>query len=144
MVIEHLRDRVLEASDACVAYLYCNYKEQGQTTENLVATLLRQVIRVSKTLPENIVEFYTKHNAKGRAPVQEALQHLQAMISKASQVFIVIDAFDELSEPVQSRMITDVLPNLLLSPHVKVLITSRHIAGIREEFPGSKFLERQE
>jgi hypothetical protein len=54
MVVDYL-ERYFERQDIAIAYIYCNYKEQrNQTSDNLIASLLQQLVRSEPTIPDNI------------------------------------------------------------------------------------------
>ena len=78
---------------------------------------------------KNIHEEYQSHNI--RPKVTDVLSLLQCQCKKLAELFIVVDALYECSEDVRSTLI-DKLRSL--QPRINLLVTSRVIASIGEQF----------
>jgi len=147
LVIDELCGQPVDQKIA-VACFYCDFQTQNmQTPENVLGALVKQIICGLGEAPPEIGRAFQK--AKGqvggrglRAP--EALELLKASIASLDQVYICIDALDEL--------LVKYVPNLLRSLHniskscpgVRFLFTGRpHIrVEIEKYFPGAaRFLQ---
>jgi hypothetical protein len=125
-----------------VAVIYCNYKEQvAQTANNLVASLLKQLVQDSRVASENIKSFYQHHRAAEIRPtLDELTQALGSEVRLHSKVFIVIDALDECSEYDGTRAsLVEAL--LSLAGTVNLMLTSRDLPSIGQQFQGARRLD---
>jgi AAA domain len=81
------------------AYLYCIYKSQdNQKADDLLASLLGQLVARQSMVPESIRQLYDDHRRKGensRLSQNEIREGLHNTIKTYSRIFIVIDALDE-------------------------------------------------
>lgn len=126
-MIEHLLRRTKEEQGAAVAYLYCNYSEvEKQTVSNLLSCLVSQL-----------------HSQQPRAFMREAIAGtdsslansvtlLRTAISGLANVFIVIDALDEIPEE-DGRRKTLISELSSLTPVVQLLVISRDLPNIRRQ-----------
>ncbi|KAH7159645.1 hypothetical protein B0J13DRAFT_592248 [Dactylonectria estremocensis] len=80
-----------------IAYLYCNFRRQHeQQAEDLLASLLKQLVKGHNCLPQNVQELYDRHKADQTRPdFDEISSALKSVISIHSRVFIIVDALDE-------------------------------------------------
>jgi len=128
-VIDHLQNTFPE-DDIGIAFIYCNYKEQGeQTLVNLIASLLQQVLQ-RRPLPTKLHALYQHHTSKRTRPtVTECLELLRTELSSHSRAFLVVDALDECDDNNETR--TMLLNNLLKLPTTtSLMVTSRHVSSI--------------
>jgi hypothetical protein len=124
-----------------IAYIYFNYKEQDQTTINLIGSLLQQLIQQQVNVPDEIVALHKSHISKRARPsIDEYSRLLQSAIRRFSKVYIIVDALDECSENDGTRknFLIEVR-KLLLNIHL--LATSRDTATIEPLFPEAARLE---
>ncbi|TGZ80982.1 hypothetical protein EX30DRAFT_377686 [Ascodesmis nigricans] len=92
------------STDHGIAYLYCNYKENGQAALNLMSSLLKQLIHRRPNLPQSLEEVYSEHRSKQTRPnLSEYLTLFQNEIRQLRRTFIVIGALDECSEADYTR-----------------------------------------
>ncbi|EGO00481.1 hypothetical protein SERLA73DRAFT_160331 [Serpula lacrymans var. lacrymans S7.3] len=126
-IIDHLRRN--EVDGVAVAYLYCNYKDQAlQTVYNLVAYLLKQLVQDFPTTSERVTKHYERHLAQNYRPtLHDVHSTLITEIQQFSQVFIIIDALDEIPEDGDIR---SELLHRLQSLGGSLLVTSRDNASI--------------
>ncbi|KAL2355080.1 hypothetical protein BJ546DRAFT_842277, partial [Cryomyces antarcticus] len=97
IVIDHLLSTVPN-TDVGVAYSCCAYKEQHKA-KDLVAALLRQLVRQLPALPEAVKDLYMRHHQRKTLPRRhEFAEVLRYVASGFSQVFLIIDALDECRE----------------------------------------------
>ena len=135
IVIDYLIN-TLCGGNALVAYIYCDYtKQHEQTHVNLIASILKQLLQHQVLIPEKVWESYRHHINSGTPPkAQELYDLLQSSLSGFPQVYIVVDAVDELS--VNGRIRQNLLASLGLLQKVhslNFLVTSRFIPHVTQE-----------
>ena len=125
-----------------LAFLYCDYKEaKKQSLDNLLASLVHQLVTRKIILVEEISSIYRHHvNRKTRPSRNELLTLLQDAVKCYSQTFIIVDALDECSE------IDDARGNLLLElqalePQVSLMVTSRDIPSLHQHLENATRVE---
>jgi hypothetical protein len=92
------------------AFIFCVYKRQDhQKVDDLLASLLGQLVARQSTIPKFVRELYDKHRRgeKHRLSRDEICEALCSVIKNYSRIFIIIDALDECK--------TDHIRNELLS-----------------------------
>ncbi|XTI90461.1 hypothetical protein V2W45_1188742, partial [Cenococcum geophilum] len=138
-------DRLMQAYQdrkTGIAYLYCNYKKyQEQKAINLFSALLKQLAQTSLT-PEPVKVLYKQHQQRQTRPsIDEILKTLHAVIQNHTQVFIIVDALDECQEGPEYRDALLVGLRSLPAPQTRLMVTSRPIPKITQEFQNSSTLE---
>ncbi|EGN99239.1 hypothetical protein SERLA73DRAFT_160705 [Serpula lacrymans var. lacrymans S7.3] len=122
-------------TDVAVAFIYCNYKEQPKV-DDLVASLLKQLVECSSTTFKNVATRYEFHQQTDSRPTPEDVHKtLVSEIKHFSQVFVVTDALDEITETGANRY---KLLKRLQSLECHLLVTSRDIKSIGDalrDFP---------
>jgi ankyrin repeat domain-containing protein 50 len=128
-VIETLKIGSL-ATSLGLAYVYCNHKDQGsQTVSELIASLVQQLSRQRRRVPEDARVLYTMHHSSRTRPVlMEWLQVFRSIITDFSNVYIVIDALDECNEADGTRR--TLIEELRRLPGLHILCTSRYLGDI--------------
>jgi hypothetical protein len=114
IVINHLKISLSDDKTGR-AYLYCIYKRQdNQKSDDLLASLLGQLVARQSMVPESIRKLYDEHRKgeKSRLSRDEIREELHSIIKTYSRTFIVIDALDECK--------TDGIRNELLSEIYKL------------------------
>jgi hypothetical protein len=107
---------------------------------NLVASLLKQLVKGCTVTSDNLESLYQYHiHQNTHTTLDKIMNILQLEIRKYSKVFIVIDTLDECSEwdGTQTKLLT-VLQSLLST--VSLLVTSCDISSIAPKFKGCKLL----
>ena len=138
VIISHL-EQEFNQKDVAVAYVYCTYTEKDQSAVNLVASLLQQLIKQQSAISDSIIALYNHHyNRKTRPSLAEYSRSLQSEIDYFSKVFIIVDALDECSEGTRKHFLAEVQK---LLPNIRLLVTSRHIRDIENEFKEAAWLE---
>jgi len=144
IVVADLWERFQNDAAFGVAYIFCNFKRHHeQKLEDLLSSLLKQLLLGQESTPDVIRTVYDRHKAKRTRPsVQEISMMLQAVTSIYSKVFIVIDALDEcqVSDECRSRFISEIF-NLQDKTGANLFATSRFIHDIAARFKGSLLLE---
>ena len=144
IVVDHLWNTIRN-DDIGVAYAYCDYRKyEEQTSNNLVASLLNQLLRQqSKPISDDVNKLYLQHDRQGTRPSQvELFSLLRAETANFSRIFIVIDALDECSNDDRTRRsLLERIRTLQKSTSVNVMVTSRPLPDITEEFERAMTLE---
>ncbi|KAK4442326.1 ankyrin repeat-containing domain protein [Podospora aff. communis PSN243] len=97
IVIDHLQNSCTADDRIGLAYIYCNFRRQTeQTIDNLVSSLLKQLVQGARQVPGCVNDLYATHKSKNSRPlINELSNALHTVAEKYSRVFIVIDALDE-------------------------------------------------
>lgn len=137
IIIEDLFSRFESIKDVGIAYLYCNFQSQkDQTVDNLLASLLRQLVQSRPSLPEEVKSLCDKHKDRQTRPsVDEITNALQHVTRLYSNVFIVVDALDECEGEYRPAFLSHLFA-LQTSTTTNILATSRLIQKIEKEFEG--------
>jgi NAD-specific glutamate dehydrogenase len=140
IVINHLRDLFKADENTAVVYIYCSYKAQ-YTVIQLLEALLKQL--AFRRLTTNSVDLLQKeYMGRSCRPSLDTLTAvLKTEIETYSCVFIVMDALDEcFPEQVQVDLL-ETIQSLIITPHAKLLVTSRHIPSIKSAIHADIMLE---
>ena len=125
----------MSTNEIAVTCIYCSYKEQeNQSTGNLIASILKQLLQLRAEIPSEIVNLHQRHLTKQTRPTLDEISNLlKSEISSRKSVFIVVDALDELSENdnIRDNFISELRS---IQGDVRLMITSRHLTTIEREF----------
>ena len=131
-MIDHLLKTFKNDDDVGTAFIYCTYEDRERITHtpvNLITSLWMQLVN-STNLSREAIALYNTYAKRGSRPsLQEVSRVFCAEIARYSQVFIIIDAIDELSEDLGIR--ESFLAELRSLPAtVRMIITGRNITDI--------------
>lgn len=124
IVVNELTTRFTSDKSIGIAYLYCNYQRQDeQKTEDLLASLLKQLIQSRSSLPDIVKSLYDEHKNKKTRPDSDRISKtLQSVISMYSRVFVIVDALDEYqAADVRKRFLADIF-NLQSNCEVNIFV----------------------
>lgn len=127
-----------------VVYIYCDYtKQYEQTPDSLIASILKQLLQNQSRLSGHIWKTFDHQTNSGTRPsADEIYALLQSTLSEFSQVYIVVDAVDELSDSGQvRRTLLSKLNALQEIDIVNLMVTSRFIPQIKQELHDPRRLE---
>ncbi|KAJ7581678.1 hypothetical protein C8J56DRAFT_895265 [Mycena floridula] len=122
--------------------IYCDYKRQEeQTPTQLLGSILKQLVQQHPSISDHLVTLHQSCLSQSAHPsITELFTALQTEVLLYSHVYIVVDALDECSESSQVQEIffsTQANHGLRsLSEKVHLLITSRDIFSIAQQFDG--------
>ena len=121
-----------------IANVYCSYKEVGQLPGCLEASLLRQLLQQGLGMTPEIIALHKRHSiSHTRLALADVTRLLQIATQTFSKTFIVIDALDEYEEMDRTR--DSFIASLkTIQPHVNLLLTSRRVPAIENEFEAPK------
>ncbi|KAI8670371.1 NACHT domain-containing protein [Fusarium keratoplasticum] len=123
LAIDHLRRTSHEKT--FVIFMYCDIgKREQQKVVHVLASLLRQLIEASPSMPECVLRLYSKNKGRqlGSVSAQEFTDALIESTLLFSRVYVVIDALDECEE------VSNLLPEIFRMQQevkVNVFVTSR-------------------
>ena len=139
IVINELYAKFGNDDSVGIAYIYCNFRRhQEQKAVDLLASLLKQFVQKSPSVPQSLRRLYEYYRSKPSRPsFDELLQALQSIIPEYSKAFIVIDALDECQDADGGRKrLLAGLFSLQAQTGACLLATSRSIPVIEKEFEG--------
>jgi Cdc6-like AAA superfamily ATPase len=139
ITVNHLW-KYVENTNIGVAYIYCNYKTRAdQTTTNLVATILKQLVQGCPSIAEPVTTLYERHASRRTRPsLEEILSALRAVVSNYSRVYVVVDALDECLD---HNQLLATLRDLQSGDNLSLMATSRFIPEVVHKFAHSSMLE---
>jgi hypothetical protein len=144
IVVEELTARFSNDPTVGIAYIYCNFRRQGeQKIDDLLASLLKQLAETQLSLPSTVKELYDRHNTERTRPSLEEISiSLQVVATLYSRVFIIVDALDEcpVSDGCRQRFLSGTF-NLQAKCGANLFATSRPISSIEKEFEGNSRLD---
>jgi hypothetical protein len=116
-----------------IAFVYCDFQRQdGQKTEDILASLLKQFVQEQDSVPESVKLLYDKHRKKNPPPsISDLSEALQSVLSNYSRAFIVIDALDECQD---RGTLISYMAKLQAQTGANLFTTSRPIPEIKMEF----------
>ncbi|KAI1426617.1 ankyrin repeat-containing domain protein [Xylaria sp. FL1777] len=142
VVVDNLHAQFDDNLDVGIAHLYCNFRRaDDQKAEDLLASLLKQLVQQRCSLPDTIISLYNLHRKKREKPTfDEILSTLRSIVDMYSRVFIVIDALDECPAYTSSRLLSEIFI-LQTACAANIFATSRFIPEIMERFKYGTSLE---
>jgi len=133
-VIDNLRDRA-KKEDRAVAWLYCDYNaQQEHTVINMMGAILK--LLAGREIPDEIRKAFLE----GTRPLFPSLMRiLRTMIASLPQVFICIDALDELPASNIPELLESLREILQEFPKTRIFLTGRpHVMeAIQRYFVGA-------
>ncbi|KAF8846479.1 hypothetical protein BDZ45DRAFT_734210 [Acephala macrosclerotiorum] len=124
LVVESLQKQFRKDTSVGIAYVYCSFRQQNRTVEDLFSNILKQLAENQDPLPEFI----------------QSLQHdkSQASANGLRRTFIVVDAIDECrADDGSQAKLSSQLIKLRTESGANVFTTSRSIPAILSTFKGS-------
>jgi NACHT domain len=146
IVVEELATRFSNDPTIGIAYIYCNFRRQGeQKIDDLLVSLLKQLAESQSSPPGTVKDLYDRHKTKRTRPsLGEISRSLQAVAALYSRVFIIVDALDEcqVSDSCRPKFLSNIF-DLQAKTRAKLFATSRFIPEITEKFNEGIWLEIQ-
>jgi hypothetical protein len=122
-----------------IAYVYCSFQRcHEQRLENLLASLLKQLVQRQSSVPNSVEKLFGRHQSKGTRPTAEELSRALADVAAGfSRVFVLVDALDEYQPSDRSldKFLGEIF-SLQNSTPVSFFATSRHNPGLAVTFEG--------
>ncbi|CAI7587706.1 unnamed protein product [Penicillium pancosmium] len=143
-VIDELNNMYRDNPEVGIAYIYCDFQyiyHERQKVNFLLACIIRQLLQSMQKMTPGVLKMFNNHKSKGTRPSTKELSEALLSVTKAAQqVFIIIDALDELND---SKKILDEIFDLQVGEKVSLLATARFIPDIVARFQGMPLLEIQ-
>ena len=143
IAIEHLMKTFRSQHDTGV---FCDYKaEHEQGPPALLASLLRQLVQQMSSIPNHVRDLYGKLN-NGTQPSYPSFkmmfESLLLTVASFSQIFIVVDALDELQQGSQVvQTFLSKLSELKALKSVNLMLTSRFVPCVTDFIQSDMTLE---
>ncbi|UKZ80979.1 hypothetical protein TrVFT333_008745 [Trichoderma virens FT-333] len=136
LAIHHLHTEFENNQSVGIAYIYCDYKQQGdQDIEGLLASLLKQLLRSQTCLPQSITELFARHQEENTRPSHDELfENLECVVQLFKTAFLIIDAMDECQLSSLKQLLSRLF-NLQERHDIRIFATSRPVLEIMNEFP---------
>lgn len=115
----------IDEDKARIAYMYFDYKNrEEQTGDNVVRTLLKQLLLPSNLIPRGLESLYDdRHHQHKKPEISKFSRQLLSISATFSSVYIMLDALDECSNDTLNDIF--ILVHELKNSGVKVFCTSR-------------------
>lgn len=137
LILETISAKYAVGNRTGIAFVYFNYQKQDvQSSAKILATMIKQLARQKKVLPDELKQFYRKHYRDAEPPNEKTLEAQFSELSNTfDQVFIVMDAMDEFDDrktflPVITRLVKDSSRSITF----KIFVTSRRERDIATHF----------
>jgi hypothetical protein len=130
-----------------IAYVFCDYKTANErSAARALSSMLQQLVDNNKLLAEPLLTLYDTHvEAKTYPSMDELISAIESIASQQTNVYLAIDAVDEL--PVAGRQRNQLLKTLQRlhseAASVRILITSRPAPDIVKELSDIPTLDIQ-
>jgi Cdc6-like AAA superfamily ATPase len=145
IVVDDLRNAFDDNDQICIACLFCSYKSQNeQTSADLLASLLKQLVQERSVLPDVVDTLHEKHAKLNTRPsFHELSTVLNFVVDSYSRVFFVVDALDECKniDRIREHLLREIFKLQNQTKKISLFATSRIIPTIMNEFKGSISLE---
>ncbi|KAB5578344.1 hypothetical protein GE09DRAFT_546332 [Coniochaeta sp. 2T2.1] len=140
--VDHLLKN-MRSHSVGVAFIYCNYKNHaGATGSSLLATILKQLLFGQPSIPDAISDLYRQHLEGTKIDLHDFASALCSILAVYSRTYIVIDALDECPDDTGARhQLLASLRSLQRDSHLCLMLTSRFLPGILDEFTGDPMVE---
>jgi Cdc6-like AAA superfamily ATPase len=122
------------SDQALILVAFCSYDTPDtQSIDNLLLSLLKQVVQLRQSLPGNLQRLFKEHSALGTRPkMEEFVKILGDAVAESPKTYIIIDALDEILD---DRKRVDLLEALFeLKGKPKIMVTSRKIESVANRF----------
>ncbi|KAL8786478.1 MAG: hypothetical protein Q9195_008183 [Heterodermia aff. obscurata] len=109
--------------------IYLNRNSPNQTIENILRSILQQIIRQRAAISKNVMGFYNRHSeSKYRPAIPALVEVLATEVLKLRRTCITIDALDEIEPPVRISLL-----QILQSLRVNLLVISCAYPAVERE-----------
>jgi hypothetical protein len=135
IVVEHLFTKFQSDATIGIAYIYCDSRRQHeQKPEDLLSSLLKQLLQNLPSIPESIKSLYELHrNKRTRPSSHEISKALHSIAADNSRTFVIIDALDE-CQVLDRWKFLDEVSGLQTKAGANFLATSRFMPKITKQF----------
>jgi hypothetical protein len=132
-MVEQLRALTRRDKNQGVAYYYCYHQRNTDETVPFLTWILSQLCRASDYIPETLKEI---HDSGCEPTWRELLDCLEAVLTRFTIAYVVLDAVDETSERRNLLKVLTELGSHKRFHKLHLAVTSREYADIVQEFRG--------
>lgn len=128
VIVDHLCSKYRTDTHVGIAYIYCNFQQQQQQTpEDLLLSLLKQLLQKRSPIPESIRTLHERHRREHTRPSRtEILEALKSVGAEYTRVLIIVDALDECGvSDGERREFVSAIFNLQRKTEANLFVTSR-------------------
>lgn len=104
IVVNHLRRQRTEDPNrgkVGVAAMYLKYNDPEQTLNNILASLLKQLVEDQETGPDSLQTLYERHCDHKTSPSLHGIAEVLKTTTKLyAKIFFIVDGLDECSEEI--------------------------------------------
>ncbi|TVY67870.1 Ankyrin-1 [Fusarium oxysporum f. sp. cubense] len=139
-LINHLRSQLADNSASGISYIFCNFQRQEQqTSDGLLACILKQLSAGWPTIPDCVRALYTSHSIpRTRPSSREIISALDSVLAEHSRMFVIVDALDKYGgAPGGREAFLMVLARLQQGYKMNLFATSRFDTAISSEIKSS-------
>ena len=144
IVVDHLYSKFQNDAKVGIAYIYCNFlRQQEQKLEDLLASLLKQLVQQKRSMPDIIKNLYKHHKDRRTRPsIEEVSKALYSIVADYSKTFIIIDALDEcqVANGSRKKLLSEIF-SLQTKIGISLFATSRFVPEIMKNFEDCVSLE---
>ena len=144
IVVDELCKKFQNDASIGIAYIYCNFRKwDEQKAEQLLLSLLKQLIQERPSLPDDVKTLYDYHNNKRTRPsFDEIWKVLHSVAATYLRLFIIVDALDECQvfDGCRTKFLSEI-SILQAKCGANIFATSRFVPDITEKFEGSLSIE---
>lgn len=137
IIINHLRRQQTEDlshETFGVAVIYLKYNDPDQTLNNILGSLLKQLIEEHETASDPLQALYERHSDYKTSLSTEGISKaLKMTVKPYSKIYFVVDGLDECSEDIRWALVEQLQE---FEDKVHILITSRFLDSIQEDLEG--------
>ena len=120
-----------------VVWIYLHYNSPNQTMENILGSILQQLIWQRVGVSRNVMRFYRQHcDKKDRFDIDALVKVLGREMLTFYRTFIIVDALDEIEPAIRIQLL-----EILQSFEISRLVTSRTYPSIERELRGFTILD---
>ena len=141
MVVDHLRDQVIEQDIAVACSYYDFASRETQFPTNMLGSLLKQLLSGLGAIPVKIVQKFRgqKKAIGGRRLQLPDIVEMLVAVTSLQRTFICVDALDECIPRHRLGVLGELGQILRGSPNTRIFTTGRsHIRGVVERELGGK------
>lgn len=123
------------SQDVGIAFFYCDHRNHREaSSQNILATLLRQLSALRTSLPESIIQLHTRFEKRQQEmQIEDLRATLLSVCQEFHRTFIVIDALDE-SDTEDRRTLLSSLKGLSTASTSYFLTSRPHIDDVKKCF----------
>jgi ankyrin repeat domain-containing protein 50 len=136
IVIDRLQalQKIRKDQKVAVLMIYFAFDDaNSQSPDLILGSLLKQVLQYRLEVPQELRMDFRKHRNDGTRPSREEIVNsLKNALEQFEQIYVVMDALDELLEEKKRRELVEAVSDL--NQKINLLVTSRPIESIRKIF----------